>query len=669
MKAEKNKIQRETVRRIMLQNFRKNRLQNRILILAVVLVTILMTVIFGAGVSLVHNVQQANELLQGTLANGFFPGAAEEEMEAAGDLKEVGEVGWQQYVAEAVLPEQLENNNLISMTAYDEMKWQEHILPTSSVKGEYPKAENEVMISLWTLERLGIDHPKSGMTVPIEFRTIDGETYRQDFILSGYYEDYIYTPGATLNSGNTMAANLYYSTNASSRRAEGNLVFLIGIPVGLLLGTVFAVLAVPALLEKLTAGNGYGSAFDTEIWISSFIYILAVLFTWITVRISSRKPAKMAAGVSLVEALRFADRTGRTKARRTGSGGKLYRLALRNVFRNRKRAVITFASLFFGLVVFFVIISSLFHISYEERYRRGIPDNFVITNLTFETDNTETIRDIFSSEVLDEIFGWDGVKGIGKDYVQYSKIVDVGDALTPYAEEQAMYRGVDRAEVQSDFRVSVTGLSIDKLENFPCESTLDAVEIRQKLEEGSGVLLIDNGESDYRKICGQKISLQDVTGAEVEYEVVGLLYTDSDSYEKNYLYYGCGYGYGTRVYTSEQGIRCLNASPVIRSLHIRSESEKDPEIQEQIADLFADTDAVMTESQLESKAVVDSGISMVRTAGMVLGGFLIFMGMLNFVNVIFTNIYSRQKELAALESIGMMQGQMKKTLILEGIDY
>lgn len=89
MKAEKNKIQRETVRRIMLQNFRKNRLQNRILILAVVLVTILMTVIFGAGVSLVHNVQQANELLQGTLANGFFPGAAEEEMEAAGDLKEV----------------------------------------------------------------------------------------------------------------------------------------------------------------------------------------------------------------------------------------------------------------------------------------------------------------------------------------------------------------------------------------------------------------------------------------------------------------------------------------------------------------------------------------------------------------------------------------------------
>ena len=45
------------------------------------------------------------------------------------------------------------------------------------------------------------------------------------------------------------------------------------------------------------------------------------------------------------------------------------------------------------------------------------------------------------------------------------------------------------------------------------------------------------------------------------------------------------------------------------------------------------------------------------------------MGTLNFVNVIFTNIYARQKELAALESIGMTRNQMKKVLMLEGIYY
>ena len=37
--------------------------------------------------------------------------------------------------------------------------------------------------------------------------------------------------------------------------------------------------------------------------------------------------------------------------------------------------------------------------------------------------------------------------------------------------------------------------------------------------------------------------------------------------------------------------------------------------------------------------------------------------------MIFTNVYSRQKELAALENIGMTQTQIRKTLILEGVYY
>ena len=38
------------------------------------------------------------------------------------------------------------------------------------------------------------------------------------------------------------------------------------------------------------------------------------------------------------------------------------------------------------------------------------------------------------------------------------------------------------------------------------------------------------------------------------------------------------------------------------------------------------------------------------------------MGLANFINVIFTGIYSRQKELAVLESIGMTRKQIKITL-------
>ena len=57
----------------------------------------------------------------------------------------------------------------------------------------------------------------------------------------------------------------------------------------------------------------------------------------------------------------------------------------------------------------------------------------------------------------------------------------------------------------------------------------------------------------------------------------------------------------------------------------------------------------------------------------VLGGgmsiILIFIGMLNFINVMITVVNVRLKELAVLESIGMTKKQIKKMLTLEGLYY
>lgn len=779
------KIQNKAVQRIVRQNFKKNRLQNTILILAVILVTILMTVVFGTGISMVHNVQLANERIQGTLANGFLREASVNEMEAADTLDEVSEVGYQQYVAEALVAGQMENNNLIAMTAYDQVEWERHILPTiSGVEGSYPEKENEVMISEWSLEKLGVKEPEIGMAVTIEFQTLSGETDQQEFILSGYYEDYIYNPETTPNSGNTMAANLYYSNNGSNRRAAGNivvsdqfarkygneseilgtchiggglnaeealaklkevtgrsdfivaglnsslarsvsiavipmiavilillsgwlliynignitviqemhmygqlktlgttekqikgmvrkrsnLVSVIGIPVGLILGTIIAILVVPTLIGSMFIGNGYGRAFSTDITISPFIYILAAVFTYITVRLSNRKPAKLAAKVSPVEALKYIEHTEKVKAHKSANGGKLYRMAFRNVFRSKKRAMVTLASLFFGVLIYFIICSNLFHINYEARYQREIPDNFIVRNLTFETEDQNTIQDLLNEEVVKEISGWEGVDRVDLDYVQYTKFQNAGEMLKPYLTEQVQYRETEEQEVLDDFQVMLAGLTDEELSHFTYHTTLSEEEVEQKLADGTGVLLPEISTDHLSDICGQKITLSGENGEEVPYTVLGLLYFENKSYENAFNRYGSD-GYMTKVYTSKEGVSRLNPEPVVQTLRIQSESEMDGPIQDQLAELFADTDAVLIDSQLESKNLLDIGLSMIQMAGVVLGGFLIFMGILNFINVIFTNVYSRQKELAALESIGMTQTQIRKTLIMEGVYY
>ena len=57
--------------------------------------------------------------------------------------------------------------------------------------------------------------------------------------------------------------------------------------------------------------------------------------------------------------------------------------------------------------------------------------------------------------------------------------------------------------------------------------------------------------------------------------------------------------------------------------------------------------------------VLASGISIV----------LILIGILNFVNVMLTGVYTRRKELAVLESVGMTHSQVRKMLMFEGVYY
>ena len=106
-------------------------------------------------------------------------------------------------------------------------------------------------------------------------------------------------------------------------KRQSNLVSVIGIPAGLLAGTVLAEAVVPGLLRRMTEGNGFGTTFETGIIISPWIYVFAAAFAYLTAALSNQKPSKMAAQVSPVEALKYVEQTETIKAHRGGSGGKL----------------------------------------------------------------------------------------------------------------------------------------------------------------------------------------------------------------------------------------------------------------------------------------------------------------------------------------------------------
>lgn len=62
-------------------------------------------------------------------------------------------------------------------------------------------------------------------------------------------------------------------------------------------------------------------------------------------------------------------------------------------------------------------------------------------------------------------------------------------------------------------------------------------------------------------------------------------------------------------------------------------------------------------------------VTVVTTIGIALAGLIALIGTLNFINAVITEIISRKREFAMLQSIGMTNAQLKKTLICEGISY
>ena len=77
--------------------------------------------------------------------------------------------------------------------------------------------------------------------------------------------------------------------------------------------------------------------------------------------------------------------------------------------------------------------------------------------------------------------------------------------------------------------------------------------------------------------------------------------------------------------------------------------------------LFEEKTEVMKqfEQSLMSLKVLGSGFSLV----------LVLIGVINFVNVMLTGVYTRRQELAVMESVGMTKKQVLKMLMLEGIYY
>ena len=210
---------------------------------------------------------------------------------------------------------------------------------------------------------------------------------------------------------------------------------LIGLPIGLIAGFFAGWVLLPIVTEII---NLEYSMVGTSVSTSPLIFVIAALFTILTVFISTRKPAKKAAKISPLEAIRYTEQNAYKKrsAKRT-NGVKLSRMAFSNLGRNRRRSAFIIISLLLCIVLFNSIIIVTQSLDEEKWVNRVTRTDFNVYNsAAFNVmESVQHHEDTLSQQAVDLIAGQPGVED---ERYLYRNTKDDRNVLVFYSKSDTM---------------------------------------------------------------------------------------------------------------------------------------------------------------------------------------------------------------------------------------
>lgn len=487
------------------------------------------------------------------------------------------------------------------------------------------------------------------------------------------------------------------------------LLSAVGIPIGMLAGYGIGALLTPVVLSDLDVYQGMLS-------VSPWIFVGSALFSLITVVISCKRPGRIAAKVSPIEAIRYTEGDGGKKKMRRGgeSGASIYRMAWANLGRNRKKTVITVISLSLSVVLLNITaaVAASFDLEKYLRNTKGMATDFIVGHASyFQSGSTDFNDEIsVSEEMIDALENQGGIAEGGRTYGKCS-------GMQEFLSEEA-YRAVRRgfysderideqmaSEERRDERVSNT-VQLYGMEPFCLEKLTvaegDIGKLNRTNEKGenyiAAVCYLDESGSPEEGSCwtqvGDRVWMRYVDEFEIYNAVTGEIYPDIESvpdaerdnaevrileyrdveYEVaavveiphalTYRYAGLRYEYilGADTFIRDTGTGSIlyyafdtqdGATDAMESCLSDYTQNRFPEY------AYESRQTYMEEYESFTRTYLICGSALSFVIGLV--------GILNFFNAILTGIMTRHREFAMLQSVGMTGRQLIRMLLAEGV--
>ena len=465
----------------------------------------------------------------------------------------------------------------------------------------------------------------------------------------------------------------------------------IGIPIGVILAGVLSFGIVPVLLEN--AFDSGKSIMDAEMFFHPSIFILSILFSALTVWISCNAPAKVAGKISPIEALRYQNfASTKTKSRNSTNGGKLHVMAYHNVFRDKKRAILVFMSLFMGITMILGVNGIMGSMKVENFIDKYMDYNFEYTDVQFEQPeqpNQEVPQ--FDEQFVEQIRQVEGVEHVDVQKTVWAGIdfeeTVLGDFMkiryedSRYKSEgqsyQEMVADLKEYADAGDYGCYITTLDEKALEEYNAEHPDTPIDVEAFKR---GETAISGMDTEYNApntaLVGKTVSLtaDSSDGKATDFLIDGSFYFGD--YENN-----LSEGIGRRkdihivpeiIYVSEAGMERLTKTPIISAIGV---DMKDMNQIERIDSELQALNNTLTKTEWNYKSplgMMDEFNQMFYSMNLLGNGaavLLIVVGLINFINVMLTGVVARKNEFAVMESIGTSKKQIQKILTLEGSIY
>lgn len=468
-------------------------------------------------------------------------------------------------------------------------------------------------------------------------------------------------------------------------RRQALVLGFLGIPLGLIGGFILGKTVVPKFLEL----SSY-TVDQVTVSMNPWIFVEAAVFTLLTVWISAGKPSRMAARISPVEAVRYTEGyQDKRKSKKSTDGGKLWKMALSNLGRNKRKTILVLISLSLSVILLNSVFTITHSFDMDKYLKKFVSSDFVIGNAKyfgmdcyFGYNREDVQEEKLSESFVEEVQKLDGFQEGGRLYLTNGEVGLDKACWTPpdyiatdkdgnlgwyWGNKFIPYTMMDDNTYNASF-YGMDDFFYKKIEVWKGETDLQV--IKDKMKTGKYLLYAvetdDNNFVEENEVLhqpGDKVILTYGNGQKREFEILSLIKSDyyamTNRMGQNFAYY-----VPTQVFLE------MSSDDYLMSYSFDAEDEKEEEIARWMENYTTQIEPLMDyESKLSWLKDFSGMTGLFTLVGGVLTLVIGIIGLLNFMNSVLTGMVTRQQEFAMMEAIGMTRKQLSKMLMLEGLYY